>query len=298
MTLGKKSFLFAFLAVFLWSTVATAFKITLENISYLHLLFFSSLTSSFFFLTIILFSKEYRISFLLIRKNLFKLVFAGFLNPTFYYLLLFKAYELLPAQEAQPLNYTWPVTISIGAVFFLGQKLNFNLILGLFISFFGVIIIASRGNFSELSFNSPLGVLFALGSSVLWAAYWIINLKLEISNNLKLFIMFSVGTILTGVIILLFDEFKLPSVKSILGSVYIGLFEMGFTFLLWLKALELSENKAATSTLAYLSPFISMIMINYILREEVRLPSLIGLLLIVTGIIVQKFDLIKRKNES
>jgi uncharacterized membrane protein YwaF len=33
----------------------------------------------------------------------------GFLNPFFYYVILFKAYELLLAQEAQPLNQTWAV---------------------------------------------------------------------------------------------------------------------------------------------------------------------------------------------
>ena len=37
----------------------------------------------------------------------------GFLNPFLYYVVLFKAYDLLPAQEAQPLNYTWAITLAI-----------------------------------------------------------------------------------------------------------------------------------------------------------------------------------------
>ncbi|NJK98814.1 MAG: EamA family transporter, partial [Bacteroidales bacterium] len=48
----------------------------------------------------------------------------GFLNPLLYYLVLFKAYSLLPAQIAQPLNYTWPLILVILSIIFLSKNIR------------------------------------------------------------------------------------------------------------------------------------------------------------------------------
>ncbi len=63
---------------------------------------------------------------------------------------------------------------------------------------------------------------------------------------------------------------------------------MGITFFLWLKALSLSENKAKTSTMVYLFPVISLFFIALVLKEELFTSSIIGLVLIVAGILIQQ----------
>ena len=75
---------------------------------------------------------------------------------------------------------------------------------------------------------------------------------------------------------------------SCIAAVYIGLFEMGFTFVLWLKALRLSESTGRISNLVYLTPFISLVFIHFILGERVYYTSVIGLCLIVSGIVLQR----------
>ena len=45
----------------------------------------------------------------LLETPVFAFCPSGFLNPFLYYIILFKAYSLLPAQEALSLNYTWPL---------------------------------------------------------------------------------------------------------------------------------------------------------------------------------------------
>lgn len=106
------AYIYGMLAVFLWSTVASAFKLSLRYVGYIHLLFYSSLTSLTVFFLILLFQGKLR----LLRENPkshFRSVILGFLNPFLYYLVLFKAYSLLPAQEAQALNYTWPIMLAL-----------------------------------------------------------------------------------------------------------------------------------------------------------------------------------------
>ena len=279
--LNKQSLIYTLSAVFFWSTVATAFKISLEGMNFIQLLFYSSLAS-----TIIL-------SFFALKKrNDFKIftpnsVLLGFINPFLYYLMLFKAYSLLPAQEAQPLNYTWPIALSLLSVVFLNEKMNFKKIVGLILAFFGVIIIATRGNFSLLHFESLTGVIIAVSSSIVWAAFWILNLKDNRPSEVKLFSAFFFGTIFSGIFIFLFDSFKIENYNYLFGALYIGLFEMGITFLFWNKGLQLSNDKTKSSTFAYLSPFISLLFIALVLGEKIMLSSIIGLVFIVAGIIYQ-----------
>ena len=279
--LNKQSLIYTLSAVFFWSTVATAFKISLEGMNFIQLLFYSSLAS-----TIIL-------SFFALKKrNDFKIftpnsVLLGFINPFLYYLMLFKAYSLLPAQEAQPLNYTWPIALSLLSVVFLNEKMNFKKIVGLILAFFGVIIIATRGNFSSLHFESLTGVIIAISTSIVWAAFWILNLKDNRPSEVKLFSAFFFGTIFSGIFVFRFDSFKIENYNYLFGALYIGLFEMGITFLFWNKGLQLSNDKTKSSTFAYLSPFISLLFIALVLGEKIMLSSIIGLVFIVAGIIYQ-----------
>jgi len=290
MNTNKKSLLFVGLTVLLWSTTATAFKLTLYGISPINLVFYSSLTSAIIFTFYMLLSQPENI-LLNFSKRYIKNSFAlGILNPFLYYIILFKAYDILPAQEAQPLNYTWPIVLSIFSILFLKQKMNFKIAAGLLISFAGVLIIATRGNFQSIHFENLGGVILAVGSSLIWAFFWVLNILDKRSDVQKLFSSFVVGTILIFLYIIFFDSFDTIKINYLFGAIYIGTFEMGITFLFWLKAITLSENKAKTATLAYLSPFISLIFITLILGEKLFLSSITGLILIVGGILLQQIN--------
>jgi drug/metabolite transporter (DMT)-like permease len=75
--------------------------------------------------------------------------------------------------------------------------------------------------------------------------------------------------------------------KGIASAVYIGLFEMGITFFFWLKALRMASTTDKISNLVYLAPFLSLIFVHFILREPVFYTTPAGLLLIVSGIMIQ-----------
>ncbi len=105
-----------------------------------------------------------------------------------------------------------------------------------------------------------------------------------------MFLNFMFGSVFIFVSILLFAKIKIPDLKGILGAVYIGLFEMGITFLLWLKALKLSKTTANVANLVYLAPFFSLVVISFVVGEKILLSTIIGLIFIVGGIILQKFS--------
>ncbi len=287
MSTNLKSFLFTISAVLFWSTAATAFKITLEGMNNIQLLFYSAISSTLVLFLLLMVRTPKEINKVFSKEHIGKNLILGFTNPFLFYLVLFKAYYLLPAQEAMPLNYMWPLTITMFSVFFLKSKITFRIVLGMILAFLGVIIIGTRGELLSLNFHNTLGVLLAVGSTFIWATYWILNLKDKRAELPKLFSAFFFGTIYVAIYVFFFDSFRLTNYNYLAGAIYIGLFEMGITFYLWLKGLQLSNNKAKTATLVYLSPFLSMIFIAIILNEEIMFSSIIGLFLIVSGIIIQ-----------
>ncbi len=162
-------------------------------------------------------------------------------------------------------------------------------IAALFISFGGIIIITIGGNIGHISIDN-LGVVLALSSSIIWAFYWIYNTKDKKDALLRLLLNFFFGSIY----IILFTLFKnevLPlNIKGIFGAIYIGIFEMGLTFWFWLQAMKLSENTAKISIYIYFAPFLSMIFIHFILKENIQIYSIIGLVFIMIGVVWNKLS--------
>jgi len=211
----------------------------------------------------------------------------GFFYPLVYYLLLFGAYGRLPAQQAQPLNYTWPILFALLSVPFLGRSLSRGAVYGLLVSFIGVVTVSTRGDLFSLGKLNLTGALMALSSGLVWALYWILNLKDQRDPLVKLTSGFFFGVAYVCVLVLLFPS-PFSSLKaSVYGAIYVGLFEMGLTFVFWLKALETDHQEVLIGNLAYLSPFLSLIFIHFVVGEEIHLSSLVGLALIVCGIAIQ-----------
>ena len=283
-----RAWLYALSAVLLWSTVASIFKLTLRHVDFVHLLLISSWTAFLaLFLVLIAQGKVSLLRRLTVRELLYS-AGLGALNPYVYYLVLFKAYSLIPAQEALALNYTWPVVLVLLSVPLLGQRIGPGSVVAILVSFSGVVLIATRGDLGTLGVSHPFGASLALGSSLVWALFWIFNLRDRRDPVLKLFLSFGFGSLFILATVLLGEGIRIPNWPGFLGGIYSGLFEMGLTFLLWLKALELARTTARVSNLVFLSPFLSLVLIRVLVGEAILPSTLAGLVLIVCGILLQQ----------
>lgn len=296
MTNQQKAYFFAGLTILFWATSASAFKIGLKHIDSYQLLFVATATAIVVLFAVLLFQRKLHVLKTLSKKDYAHSVLLGFLNPFLYYTVLFIAYSLLPAQVAQPLNFVWPIMLVLLSVFILKQKIKLISFVALFISFLGVILISSEGNIVNMRFSNPAGVFLALGSSVVWALFWLYNVKDQRDAVIKLFLNFLFAFVFVTIITIMFSTIKIYCVKGILSGIYIGIFEMGITFVLWLKALKLSERTDKLGNLIYLTPFCSLIFISLILGEKIFITTIIGLILIVTSIVFQQYGNKKSSN--
>lgn len=290
MTRNQKTHLFVSLSVLFWSISATAFKLALNNISLYLLLFISSATSLLIFGIYLIISKKHLTIINLTLKSILYSLSLGIFNPFAYYLVLFNAYLLLPAQIAQPLNFTWPIVLVLISIPILKNKITYHVLIALFISFIGVIIVSGQGKFLIINWTNPKGILLALSSSIFWALFWILNMKDNKDVVIKLFFNFLCSTILIAIVCGINGSFTMPNIKGILLSIYIGSFEMGFTFLFWLKALQYANSTQKVGNFIFLTPFISLIIIHFVLGEAIFFTTFIGLILIIAGIIYQQYS--------
>ena len=105
-------------------TLATAFKLTLAEFTPIQMLCIASIVSAIA-LTIIcgVQGKLGQLSATFLSNPWYYLLL-GLINPLAYYVILFKAYDLLPASQAQAINYSWAITLTLMAAVFLGQKIR------------------------------------------------------------------------------------------------------------------------------------------------------------------------------
>ena len=183
-------------AVLCWSTVASAFKLSLQWLTPLQLLGWACLASTLVLLLAVGMQRQWgELSTTLKARPLYYLAL-GALNPTVYYLVLFRAYDLLPAQQAQAINYTWALTLALLAVPLLKQPLLRQDLIALGGGYLGALLIATRGDPLGLQFDSVEGVLLALVSTLLWALYLILNTRASAPAAVTLLLCFLIGTVL------------------------------------------------------------------------------------------------------
>jgi drug/metabolite transporter (DMT)-like permease len=290
-----KAYLLTLLAVTFWGTAASAFKIALQYVTPYILLFYSVLFSSIALLIIlILQGKIFQLKKVSLNQ-IGKAALLGFINPFFYYIVLFKAYSLLPGQIAMSLNYGWPLALTLLSVPILKQTLSRAQLIAIVVSFMGAIVIATRGELASFGEVSKLGIVLAFGSTIIWATFWLLNAKDGLEPVIKLFLGFCFGLFYAFLFSPLFGGLQIPDTKAFLPLVYIGLFEMGITFVLWLTALQLSSSAARVGNLIYISPFLSLVFLWLIIGEEIHTATFIGLFMIVGSILYQEIQV--KKNQ-
>ncbi|HAS6348978.1 DMT family transporter [Vibrio sp. IRLE0018] len=290
---------FGLSAVLLWSTVATAFKLTLAEFTPIQMLTVASIVSAVALMAICAAQGKLSQISSTFFSNPWYYLLLGLINPLAYYLILFKAYDLLPASQAQAINYSWAITLTLMAALFLGQKIRTQDWAACVFSYLGVVVIATKGDVLGLSFDSPMGVALALISTLLWAGYWILNTKNKADPIVGVLLGFIVAipfaialTVYEG------ESWARISRQGWLAVTYVGLFEMGITFVLWLSALKQTNNTARISNLIFASPFISLMLLSTIIGEEIHPTTLFGLILIITGLVIQQLKWDKPKLTS
>ena len=285
----NKAYIFAGIVIFFWSTVATAFKLALVYLEPIQLVLYSTFFSVIVLFLITMMQDKLKLIKNFSKPDLMLCAFLGFLNPCLYYILLFKGYDILPAQEAMVINFSWPIMIIILSIPILKQKIDIKTFLAIIICYLGVVVIASKGDVLSMHFESPLGVGYILITTVVWSLFWLLNTKNTNDSVVSLFLIFLFSLPYIFLIAVLNDDLVIPSARGLIGSAYIGLFEMGVSVVLWQLALKTSTTVSRVASLVFVTPFLSLLVLYFVLKEAILPSTIIGVILICLGLILQKY---------
>lgn len=284
----KKNYLYAILTVFIWGTMATVGKILVSNIPSLEALCIGS-AFAFLFLLIVNIKNgiikelgKYRVKDYAIMAGL------GFIGLFLYSGLYYYGLTQLSSQEACIVNYLWPMMLVLFSTIILKEKLTVVKAVAMISSFIGVVIL-SVGSGSSGNGNMMLGIGSCVVAAACYGLFSVLNKKANYDQNIAMMVMWLVVAVCSAVFGLAIEDWKPVVGMQWLGMLWMGVVVNAIAYLIWALALNADKNSARIANLAYLTPFLSLIISAVVLKEQIQGRALIAFVFIIGGILLQIF---------
>lgn len=282
----KKNYAYAIVSVLIWATMAAAVKLLLASIPNLQALAVSSALAFVFLLLLNLKSgawremKKYRVKDFAIIAGL------GFLGLFLYSALYYYGIGELSSQEACILNYLWPMMLMIFSTVILKERLTAIKIVAMLCSFLGIVILSTGGG-SDAAGNVMLGMISCIAAAVAYGLFSVLNKKADYNQNIAMMLMWLVTAVAATLLGVFTEDWQPILGVQWLGMLWLGVVVSAVAYLLWALALKGGENTAKIANLAYLTPFLSLLVSAVLLGEQIRPRAIIALIFIIGGILLQ-----------
>ena len=280
-----RKYLYAVLTVFIWSTLAATAKLILNDVPNLQTLAISSFFAFLFLVVINLRGKTVKKLRTYSLKDYGKMAGLGFLGLFVYSALYYYGLTQLTSQEACIVNYLWPMMLVIFSVIILKEKLTPLKIVAMVCSFVGIIILSTGG--ASSGGNAVLGISACVIAATCYGLFSVLNKKADYDQNIAMTVIWLVTAVCSTVLGVFTEKWVSISWTQLLGLVWIGVVVDAVAYLLWALALKGTENTAKIANLAYLTPFLSLVVSAVLCNEKIEFRAVIALVFIVGGILLQ-----------
>ena len=283
----RKSYLYASITVLIWATLATVVKIILSDIPNFEALTISSVFAFVFLLIMNIINgsvkelKHYRLKDYLMMSGL------GFLGLFLYSALYYYGISALSSQEACILNYLWPLMIVVFACILLKEKLTARKLIAMGMSFAGIVVLTVGTGGAASSGNRLWGIVACVTAAVCYGLFSVLNKKHSLNQNITMMWIWLTVSVCSLVFGLIFEKWQPIVGVQWLGLGWLGVVVNAVAYLLWAIALKNAEDSAKVANLAYLVPFLSIVLSSVVLKEQITVNMVIAVVLIVGGILLQ-----------
>lgn len=283
----KKEYIMALSAVACWGTVATASKLMMNEKSAMYVMAWSFLFASIFLTGWNIVTGKLAGIKKTDIKTLLQMVGVGSLGVLFYNLFILLGISRLNAQVAFVINYLWPALIIVFSCIILRERMNIGKVAAVLCSIAGIVVVTTNGDLAGFRPDSVSGMLFCVGAALCYGLYSVLSKLMTYDTGIAMLMAYGSGTIVSFVWIAFTGEMDLPHGPVLWGTLFNGVICNALPYLLWVFAISMSRSTAIIANLAYLTPFVSLIVTHLVLKEEITVFSVLGLILIVAGIGIQ-----------
>ncbi len=280
-----KYILYVSLCIIFWALIPVCSKKVLAGMNNFAMLLFSNLISSLTMASYMIITKKHYIMKQYVAKDYMYLFFLGFLGTFVYYVFLYGAFSFAKAQEVFIINYLWPILVILFAIFIFKESVTFIKLVSIAISFVGVAVIVSKGNLLSVNFESIKGDSLALLGAISFALFSVLGKNSKYDETVSVFVYF-LSSFFLSLLFIPFMKINFIDSSVIFWLFVNGIFVNGISYVFWFSALR-SGNIYVVSNAVYLTPFIALIFINIFLGEKIYSYSIVALVLIISGIMIQ-----------
>ncbi len=280
----KRVHLLLLMAVMFWGWSFVAMKICLESVGVMELMGLRMLIGIPILGAIIL---AKRVKFNYTRSDWTVVVVAGAIL-TVHFGVQIGCLVFTTATNSSWIIAITPATIAVLSALVLRERLGNMHVAGIFVATAGVVLLVSKGDFSNLGWLSSTGDWLALGSTFTWATYTILtrNISRRHSPLGVTFGILLVATTIVWVYLVLTADFgylfHLPA-KAWLALIFLGVFCQALAFWFWQEGLA-RVGAARSGFFIYLVPLATTSLAIPYLGEQLTLAALTGGLLVLAGV--------------
>lgn len=279
----------ALTAVVLWGISFVATKAVLREISPIALIFTRfAMGAALLWLILLVRGADTRLP----RAEWGSLALMGFVGIFIHQLLQAHGLRLTSAVNTGWLIGVTPIWSAILAALVLKERMGTPKVLGLALGFLGALLVISKGRLSSetLALPSTGGDLLILASTLNWAVYTVLgHPTIRRLGPMRA----TAGAMLLGWLMLAplylagahWQEYPALSTLGWISLVFLGIGCSGLGYLFWYGALERVEASQVASFL-YVEPLVTFAAAVILLREPVRLLTVVGGLAVLAGVVL------------
>lgn len=282
----KKNYIFAIITVLIWSTMAAVSKMLLTDIPNLQTLCISSIFAVLFLLLMNLKNGTVKEMQKYSLKDYGIMTGLGFVGLFLYSALYYYGLMQLSSQEACIVNYLWPIMLVVFSCIILKEKLTIMKGVAMIFSFVGIVIL-STGNVAGSDSNAVLGIVSCIIAAACYGLFSVLNKKADYNQNIAMMVIWFVVVICSGGLGFFVEDWVPIRGMQWIGMIWLGVVIDAVAYLLWALALQGVENTAKIANLAYLTPFLSLVVSAILLKEQIEIRAFIALAFIIGGILLQ-----------
>lgn len=285
----KQKYILAISSVLFWATAAPVAKLVLGEVPNFQALGVGSVFGLLVMVAVNVLTGKIRQFRLFSARDYCWMIFLGFLGMFLYISLYYYGLTQMSSQEGVIINYLWPIMLVLFACLIEKEPLTFRKAVAMIMSFAGVVVIMS-GSAPGEGDHRMAGVLCVVFGGMCFGLYSVLNKRKNYELFFETMVIWATCAVCCFIAGFLTETWVQLSVPALLGVAWSGIFANTVPCLLWALALKDVTNSARIANLAYLVPFLSVILSAVMLHETITARAGLAFVLIIGGILIQSFE--------
>lgn len=282
MTESAKGTLYALLAVAMFATLGTGFKIAVTRMSSFSAVVWMGIWATAALFCLLVCQRRAGTIMTELRQRPVFFPIAGIVGLGVQQFLCLKTYEYIPASQAIILHYTYPLMMLPLSWLLFREKGDWKAVVCVALGFAGVFILVSAGGgIGDLRLST--GVAIALGTAFSFAIFCVLIKHARFTVTAGMFLLNLSGLLFLLCLLPLYPMQWAVSGMDMLLLAYLGIFPTALAFLLWNRALRMIPT-GRSSNCALLVPIISLLCIALVLKEQISPLQALGMSIVLLSV--------------